>query len=139
MKTLSKIIVLILCSLSIVACSDSETKSEEEVFLSKLTADTWILSNAVVDNKSVTGAFDALALTFTKSTISAVNAVPPIWQNASFEIEKSGDVFIILRSDGINVTVKELTASKLLLELQFSAGSKVTSVSGKYTFEFRIP
>ena len=114
-------------------------ESEEQVFLNQLSK-TWQTSSVDLDGENVTGAFEGLQLTFTKEkTIGVINPVSPIWPSAgSFELIKSGDTFSIDRSDGVMITVLELTETSLIMNFNYTAGARVSSVSGGYTFEMGL-
>jgi hypothetical protein len=136
MKTIVKIILLVIGPWALAGCGGSDPKSEKEVMLEKLTANTWKISSAVVDTKQATGAFSGLEISFTNTNLTVVNEVPPLWNNATFIVEKNGQTFQLLRSDGIVMDVKEITKTNLKLQFQYYTGGKVSSVSGMYTFEF---
>ena len=119
------------------ACgSDPATETEEKIFMGKL-AGTWQVSVAAVDGEDISGAFDGLEIAFsTGKSITVTNPVDPIWPaSGTFELIKVGNTFSIDRSDGVVISVVELTATSLVMQFHYNAGARLSSVSGEYTFE----
>jgi hypothetical protein len=137
MKSIINFLVIVIVAIQIISCgSDPAKESEEIVFLNKL-SNAWQVNAVDIDGEDATGAFDGLAITFTDTkTLTVINPVDPIWPaTGSFTLVKSGDTFSIDRNDGVIITILELTETSLIMSLNYSAGSRVSSVSGEYTFE----
>ena len=138
MKLINKAFLLFLIWIPL-SCGKTEP-SAEEVFAGKLSAKTWTMSVASLDNQDVTAVFPNLKLNFTTAkTYTATGSVPPVWkETGSFTFSGTSPNFHLVRDEGIDVTVVELD-TKLVLEFQYDkklAGGKVNGISGKYHFEF---
>lgn len=88
----------------------------------------------------VNGAFDGFEITIVKEkTFTTENGNAPIWPAASAFTLQKGSVatgFDLLRSDGVEVEVAELTDEKLVLKFRYiSIGGRSSSVTGDYIFE----
>lgn len=118
---------------------DPSANGEKE-YLSKL-AGGWNISKATVDNKDVTSQFPSMILNIADNQMYAVVRGPePMWPaTGTFQMKpvSGSSNYVLVRDDGLEMEVKELTASKLVLEFTYvPPNARVTSVSGKYTFEF---
>jgi hypothetical protein len=118
-------------------CKDDPTA--EELFMAKISKH-WIATNITLDEVPVNGAFDGFAITIVKDkTFTTENSNAPIWPAASaFTLQKGAVAasFDLLRSDGVEVEVAELTDEKLVLKFRYvSTGGRVSSVTGNYVFE----
>jgi len=126
--------------MTILAGCNDDAPSEEEKYHARLDG-TWTLTDARVDGLPVTSAFDNLKLTLDGKNYEVTNAVPPIWPNGStFTLQQvqGAQPYALVRSDEVVMTVTELTATTLVLKLQYNAAnnSRVSSVSGNYEFRF---
>jgi hypothetical protein len=124
-------------------CDSDDSKPEpdpEKEYLEQLSF-TWHLQQVKVDGTDVTPAFNELALTLKgDKTFTVTNPVAPIWPaDGTFvlqEISGAAD-YKIVRSDGMDIYVNELSATTLRLQLQFEPiGGRVSSVGGQYEFLF---
>lgn len=114
----------------------AEEKAQSE-FLKQLSG-TWAVNVVEVDSKIVTDAFVDMQITFdTKKRITVVNPVGNIWPASStFKLQKSDVFYDLLRSDGVEVILTDLTADELGLEIGFATppGGRSASVAGIYAF-----
>jgi hypothetical protein len=123
-------------------CHDSNDPTPEEKYLTRLST-SWIIDDVTVDDREVTGAFAGMELTVnTKKKFTVKNPVPPIWPaDGSFTLlpVSGSSAYSLVRADGIDVTVIDLTETNLTLQLQYVApdtGGRVKSISGIYEFHF---
>lgn len=140
MKMITNKIFLLfaLCIAVIVSCK--EEPSAEEVFLDKISK-TWNAKSTSVDGVFVNGAFEKFSLTFAKNkTFTSINGNAPIWPvtgNFTLKPVSSSIGFSIIKSNGVEVIVSELSDKKLILKFQYVVGSgRISSVGGNYIFEF---
>ncbi len=140
-----KKILITLVSLSLVslltACQgdDPAPLTEEQQTLKDL-AKTWSLSGASVDGTDVAEWFNGLKVSFTESkSFTVENAVPPIWiSSGSFELLKSGSVYTIKRSDGVDLTISTLSETTVTITMTYDApaSARMAGISGSFTFTF---
>lgn len=133
---------ILLFLLPLQSCHDDSDPTPEEKYLARLSA-SWIIDEVTVDDRMVTGAFAGMELTVNnQKKFSVKNPVPPIWpSNGAFTLRllSGSSEYSILRADGVEVTVVELTETNLTLQLQYVApdtDGRIKSVSGIYEFHF---
>lgn len=128
--------------MTVSSCKDDPTA--EEIFLKKI-ALAWKSSSTGVqfDGKDVNGVFKNFTITFTESktyTTTADNA--PVWPGSGkFTLKASAAPtgFSLLRDDGVEVTVDQLTETKLVLKFPYvGKTSRVKSVSGGFVFDLVV-
>jgi hypothetical protein len=139
MKTRTKILLLLVIgTLSLMGCHKDGPNPEEE-YRQRLSA-MWTLQKAIVDGTDVTNAFEDLILTIEGETFTIQNPIVPLWPaNGSYTLspDASSDNFKLVRSDGMEMRVVELSSTVLTLEMLYQHNAaRVTSVSGKYQFFF---
>jgi hypothetical protein len=117
----------------------TEEPGAEEVFLSKISGE-WTATKISVDDVVLEGAFDGfkLSLTAEKKYLTA-NGNAPIWPvSGSFTLKQVTSIvgFNILRDDGVEISIKEFSDTRLVLMFHYlSTGGRSSSVSGDYIFE----
>ena len=130
------------CLLTTSSCKDDPTA--EEIFRKKI-ARAWKSSATGVqfDGKDVNGVFKDFTITFTESqtyTTTAGNA--PVWPASgkfTLKASSSSTGFSLLRDDGVEVTVDQLTDTKLVLTFNYAGKtSRVKSVSGGFVFDLVV-
>lgn len=139
MKINRMMLMIAVLAIGILVGCDDEAPSKEEVFLKDLNG-AWTLSagRVTTGGKDVTNAFKGMEITFTTGkTYTVTNPLTPIWPaSGTFSLETgSNDLFDIRRDDNVLITVTELTATTVTLQLQYAApAGRSNSVSGQYTF-----
>ncbi len=128
--------------LTISSCKDDPTA--EEVFRKKI-ALTWKSSPVGVqfNSKDVNGVFKDFTITFTESqTYTTTVGNTPVWPASgkfTLKATTSSTGFSLLRDDGVEVTVDQLTEAKLVLKFPYiGKSSRVGSVSGGYVFDLVV-
>jgi hypothetical protein len=140
-KLTAVIALLITTLLHIAGCdNDNEKPSAEKQYLQKLSF-TWNLQQVKVNGVDVSQAFSGVALTVRgDQTYAIANAVEPIWPaSGTFTLrENSGSQdYDIVRSDGVELHISELSSSVLRLQMQYQPPhGRVSSVGGQYEFVF---
>ena len=104
-----------------------------------LTSGAWKIQSVAVDGADQTNVYKGLSLSFTNTLVNATNGgavwlASDTWKFAD-ETGKS-----ITRGDGIQVTVEEATATKLVLKLTWTkttlGSGRINSVKGVNVFTF---
>ena len=142
MKTIVRLlnIICLLAVVALVSCGEPEP-SAKELFLKKLYKKWGLSSTGVKLNEQlVNGVFDNFTVTFAKGlTYTTTDGQDPVWKASGiFSLEKSGSQpgFLIARDDGVQITVSEITETKLVLKFAYTKkGSRASSVSGGYVFD----
>lgn len=121
-----------------ISCKEDEPTAEE-IFLGKI-SHRWTGSSILADDVPVNGAFADFELTLNKNkTYATLNGNSPIWPASGTFTAKAVSTttgFNLLRDDGTEIEVSELTDSKLVLKFHYDAsGGRRKSVTGNYTFE----
>jgi hypothetical protein len=136
---LSALLVLVMFKFS--GCdSDDNKPNAEKKYMERLSF-TWNLQQVKVGGVDVTPAFIGLVLTVKgDKTFTVTKAIDPIWPGSGTftlrEVPGSGD-YDILRNDGIEMIVTELSPVELKIQLQYQpAGGRISSVGGQYEFLF---
>jgi hypothetical protein len=138
-KTFLKFAAVFFVGLVLTTSGCKDDPSAEEIFMAKISKH-WTATNVTLDDVPVNGAFDGFAITIVKDkTFITENGNAPIWPAASAFTLKKGSAttgFDLLRSDGVEVEVAELTDEKLVLTFRYiSTGGRSSSVTGDYIFE----
>jgi hypothetical protein len=140
MKTILRTAGLVtLIVLGFISGCKPDEPSAEELFLEKISGN-WTATMVSVDNTVLEGAFDGFALTLkADKTYTSTNGNAPIWPASGTFTAKavtSSAGFNLVRSDGVEVEVVELTENDLTLRMHYiSPDGRSSSVSGDYEFE----
>ncbi len=133
----------LLALLTFPSCKEDEP-TEEEVFLSKIGL-SWQLSEegVLLDDVPVNNVFNGFTISLTsQSSFSTSNGNAPIWPaSGTFTLKKVGTTtgFNLVRSDGVEVFVDQLTEQRLVLRFQYvGQGGRTGSVSGEYVFDLEV-
>ena len=128
--------------LTITSCKDDPTA--EEIFRKKI-ARAWKSSAVGVqfNSKDVNGVFKDFTITFTESqTYTTTVGNTPVWPASgkfTLKATSSSTGFSLLRDDGVEVTVDQLTEARLVLKFPYvGKSSRVGSVSGGYVFDLVV-
>lgn len=130
--------VVVILLLAFTACKDDP--SAEEQFLKRIGA-KWDASTTGVtlDGVAVNGAFKNFSITFTdQGTFTTSNGNSPIWPaSGKFTLKSTSTSvgFNLVRSDGVEIRIDQLTDTKMVLKFQYSSSSRTSSVSGNYIFD----
>jgi hypothetical protein len=139
MTELKTMIVVALVAAAMIGCTDDDTTTAEERFVSQLHGQ-WTLSGGSVQlgNMDVTGAFAEFELDIhTDKSYSVSAPVDPMWpQQGTFALIKNdAGLFNLLRNDGVLIEVTALTAHELKFNQVYgSASGKTESIDGRYYF-----
>jgi hypothetical protein len=133
-KTLLPALLLVF----VISCKEDEPTAEA-IFLGKI-GHHWTSTSILLDASPVNGAFADFELTLGKNkTYNTVNGNAPIWPaSGKFTVKAVSSTvgFNLLRDDGTEIEVEELTENKLVLKFHYdAAGGRRKGVTGNYIFE----
>ena len=107
----------------------------QELRLNELSA-TWEVQRVTNDGADVTNQFTGFSLTATvEKTYSTINGGNPWPAAGTFDFLNDTDIDRLLRSDGTTITIIEVTATNLILNLQVnSVRGTAAGITGDFTF-----
>src|SRR5262245_45424880 len=140
MKSISRICIPLSLLFLVFAVSCSDPPDAKETFVKKLSKKWKPSSNGVAFNgQAVNGVFDTFTVTFAKGlTYTTTDGQQPVWRlSGKFTLKRvQWPVgFSLLRDDGVEIIVQELTDQKLVLKFDFTSSGRLRSVSGGYVFD----
>lgn len=140
MKNYNSIFYTILLAVALfTGCKGDDPQPETQRVQKLLSSGTWQIDHVWVDETDQTSFFTGLTLSFTKDTYETTNgkAVWPAsgtWEFADDSADK------IIRDDGIEVTVLEVTKTSLKLSLTnptiVIGSAKANGLAGAHEFHF---
>lgn len=120
--------------------SNEETAAEKQLKL-LLTGKPWVIESVTVDNVDESDLFTDLELTFADGTLSTSNGVP-VWEESDTWEFTDSQATAFTRGDGVEVTIDQLTKTKLVLTLTWDqttiGGGRTESIEGEHTFTFGL-
>ena len=138
-KTMLHFMILPVTLIGIMTLSSS-CKNDDDVVdpitekINELSAN-WQLGNVTNDNTNVSDQYSGFTLTIDNFNFKTQNGGNP-WPNFGSYDFKDNDLSVIVRNDGIEMTIDELTTTFLVLSFRFNAlpGGRVTGLTGNFTF-----
>ncbi|MFM9837453.1 MAG: hypothetical protein ACKVOQ_04270 [Cyclobacteriaceae bacterium] len=127
----SAIAALMLCA----GCKKSSTDPQPDL----LTKKTWTVSSVVVDGVDKTSLFANMTLNFSDKTYTTTNG-GGAWLASGTWTYATSSTTVITRNDGLQITIDELTETKLKLSFDWAKttfGGRIQSVGGKNVFTFQ--
>ena len=125
--------------LFIVACDSSTGPTAKEEATTLLTSSAWKMQSVSVDGTDQSTVYAGLAITFTATGFSTTKG-GPVWPATGSWTFKDDTAKSIVRNDGIEVSLIEVTTSKLVLKLTWAKTTigpgRAASVGGQNTFTF---
>lgn len=102
--------------------------------INELTA-SWKLGSVKNDNADVTSQYTGFTLSVSGNNYITTKGGNPWPESGSYEIRKD-DLSKIIRSDGVTITIDEITTSTLVLSFNYSnlTGGRTKGVTGNFTF-----
>lgn len=123
----------------LLSCGGDDGPTPNETAGQQLTAGGWRIQNVTVDNTDRTALFTNFTLTFTATSYTTTNGglVWPTSGTWTFTDETGQKV---RRNDGVEITILEISATTLRLQLQWAKGAlgsgRTSSVAGNHVFTF---
>jgi hypothetical protein len=133
------VVIFFACLLALAGCKKDDKSLETDRTRKLLTANTWTIQSVTVDGVDKTSSLPGLTLHFTNTQFTTTHGGvtwPPsgIWTFADDSAKK------ILRSDDIEMTIKEVSAAKLVLSFTWMETTlgpgRLSSTSGEHVFTF---
>lgn len=125
--------------LIISGCKKEDPLPEVERIKTLLAANTWRVQSVVVDGVNQNNLFTGLTLSFTATNYSTTNG-GLVWPASGTWLFKDDTGKTILRSDGLEITLEDVTETTLKLSLNRAGGTlgkgRSQSVAGKHVFTF---
>jgi hypothetical protein len=139
-KRIGILTLFVLSSLFIVSCSKHDKTGAEQSTstLTGASGSVWTVSSVMVDNVDKTSMYQGMTLSFTATTYSTTNG-KVVWPASGTWSFAASDGKVIVRDDGVNVTVSQISNTNLVLELDWAKttfGGRVSSVTGHHIFSF---
>ncbi len=139
-STLSSLSVLIflIATLSIQGCKEDVTPSIAEVTTKKITAGGWKIKSVAVDGIDETDFFKNFTLQYTPTTYATTNGTEA-WPSSGTWTFKDDTANIILRDDGIEITIESITDTEFVYSLTWTKTTygpgRVNGLGGEHRFE----
>ncbi len=131
-------LALIVMLSALISCKDDEPTPQEKA-TSLLTSSTWKIKTVSVDATDRTSVYPGLTLTFTATGYTTTNG-GVIWPATGTWLFKDQTATTITRSDGLEITIQELTETSLKLAFSWTkttlGSGRVQSVSGLHVLTF---
>ena len=102
--------------------------------LSKIST-TWNINKVVNDDLDVTDQYSGFTLTVNQLNYTTQNGGNP-WPSSGTYDFKDGDLTTIIRNDGTEIKIEELTTSSLILSFNYASlsGGRTAGITGDFTF-----
>lgn len=104
-----------------------------------LTSGMWTVQSVTVDGLDKTSEHVALTLHFTNTNFTTTNG-GPVWPASGFWTFADNTGKVIVRGDGVDIMVEELSKAKLVVaftrETTTLGSGRVSSTSGEHVFTF---
>jgi hypothetical protein len=142
MKTILISTLLILGLLSIQSCDgrlDEKEISPKDKTSALLLNAPWQIKTVVADGADQTSLFNTMTLSFSSASYTTTNG-GALWPSNGEWAFADESAATILRSDGVVITIDEISANSLTLSLfsaKASLGGRGYSISGNYVFTFQ--
>jgi hypothetical protein len=149
-SSINMVSVFCLLALAFAGCSKKNSQTAAEQNTNILASGTWNISSVMVDNTDQSSMYTGMTLDFTSGAYTTTNG-KVVWPASGSWSFASSDGKVINRGDGIDVTVSQITDSKLVLELDWakstfggrvssggsaSGGQHISSIGGHHVFTF---
>ena len=131
-RAMSFVVLLIVTTLA--GCKKDEGVDLQEQRIDELSA-TWQVNNVINDATDVTDQFTGFTLTIEALTFTTQNG-GNAWPSSGNYSFASGTVDKIIRNDGVEVAIDEITDTSLVLSFQVSSlpGGRAAGITGNFTF-----
>jgi hypothetical protein len=122
----------------LMSCKDDDPSPQEKA-TNLLTSSTWKIKTVSVDATDRTSLYPGLTLTFTATGYTTTNG-GVIWPADGTWSFKDQSATVITRSDGLEITIQELSETSLKLAFTWAkttlGSGRVQSVSGQHVMTF---
>lgn len=133
-------IALAIFTVQLSGCDSAEPQSEVQKATEFLTSGSWLVETVTVGGVPATNTYKDLSITFSGASFQSVNG-DPIWPATGTWSFSDDTAKKIVRNDGIELTVVELTSSVFSFEMVWSKTTlgtgRTNSLTGRHVFTFR--
>jgi hypothetical protein len=141
MKNIANLFIAITVSslLLLSGCKSDDPQPETDRVKVLLIANAWRIQTVTVDGTDQTALFTGLTLSFTNTNYSTTNG-GVVWPASGTWNFTDDTAQKVLRNDGQEITVTEVTPTNLKLSLTRTTGTlstgRVSSIAGNHVFSF---
>jgi hypothetical protein len=125
--------------LFLTSCKKDDPEPETARIQKILAANSWVIQTVTVNEMDQTNLFTGLTLSFTKTNYSTTNG-GVVWPASGTWEFVDETAKTIVRNDGLQITINEVTNTSLKLALTWSTttlgGGRTASVAGDHEFSF---
>jgi hypothetical protein len=125
--------------LFLTSCKKDDPEPETARIQKILAANSWVIQTVTVNEVDQTNLFTGLTLSFTKTNYSTTNG-GVVWPASGTWEFVDETAKTIVRNDGLQITINEVTNTSLKLSLTWSTttlgGGRTASVAGDHEFSF---
>jgi hypothetical protein len=125
--------------LFLTSCKKDDPEPETARIQKILAANSWVIQAVTVNEVDQTNLFTGLTLSFTKTNYSSTNG-GVVWPASGTWEFVDETAKTIVRNDGLQITINEVTNTSLKLALTWSTttlgGGRTASVAGDHEFSF---
>jgi hypothetical protein len=125
--------------LFLTSCKKEDPEPETARIQKILAANSWVIQTVTVNEMDQTNLFTGLTLSFTKTNYSTTNG-GVVWPASGTWEFVDETAKTIVRNDGLQITINEVTNTSLKLALTWSTttlgGGRTASVAGDHEFSF---
>ena len=116
------------------SCKKKAPEPDEKTIQQGKLSATWSVNEVENDGSDVTDQFTGFTLTINQLNYSTQNGGNP-WPSSGTYDFKGTDLFTLLRSDGTEIKIEELTSTTLVLSFNYtSVNGRTLGVTGDFTF-----
>jgi hypothetical protein len=127
--------------LYLTSCKKDDPEPETARIQKLLAANAWVMQSVTVNEMDQTNLFTGLTLSFTNTNYSTTNG-GVVWPAIGTWEFTDATANTIVRDDGLQITINEVTSTSLKLAFTWSTttlgGGRTASVAGDHEFSFII-
>lgn len=132
-------LIVIIGLLFLTSCKKDDPEPETARIQKILAANSWVIQTVTVNEVDQTNLFTGLTLSFTMTNYSTTNG-GVVWPASGTWEFVDETAKTIVRNDGLQITINEVTNTSLKLALIWSTttlgGGRTASVAGDHEFSF---
>lgn len=138
---MKRVIFLLIPLLISFGCSKDNPNVARKKIVNILTDDIWKIEKVFINNEDRTILFDGMELTLFDGSYTSING-NYAWEDSGTWEFSNDNYEMIIRNDGIEVTIVNVSAANLTLQLYwdettYTIGGRRESLKGNHLFYFR--
>ena len=133
-KLMLTVVFLLIAFTWLSSCKKDDDPDPRDLQIKQLTA-TWNVSHVENDDENVTAQFSGFTLAISGFNYQTTNGANP-WPSGGTYSFKGNDLNTIIRSDGTEISIVELTANTLVLSFNYNSLSngRTSGITGDFIF-----